>query len=177
MSPLGPRHVRCVIRLNKLLTPRLVGRAIVQVQSSLKLELHWEPQPDMAVLRLREDDYVSGFQQALTSYYSSKSWTARGSTIGRNFPPSPGVAFRMYGSSTSKIRCCCHTASQWEASTGCRRRSGLGTLFHLRHCQSTHFRWTPCLGSNEFLPAPPTGASPHRTDILEITSHKVWQHV
>ena len=54
------RHVRCVNRLNMLLAPRLVGQAIVQVQSSLKLEVHWEPQPDIAVLRLREDDYVSG---------------------------------------------------------------------------------------------------------------------
>jgi Uma2 family endonuclease len=60
MSPLGPRHVRCVNRLTMLLAPRLVGQAIVQVQSSLKLDQHWEPQPDMAVLRLREDDYVSG---------------------------------------------------------------------------------------------------------------------
>jgi Uma2 family endonuclease len=60
MSPLGPRHVRSVNRLTMLLAPRLVGHAIVQVQSSLKLDVHWEPQPDVAVLRLREDDYVSG---------------------------------------------------------------------------------------------------------------------
>lgn len=60
LSPLGPRHVRSVNRLNMLLTPRLVGQAIVQVQSSLKLDIHWEPQPDVAVLRQREDDYVSG---------------------------------------------------------------------------------------------------------------------
>jgi len=25
---------------------------------SLKLDVHWEPQPDVAVLRLREDDYI-----------------------------------------------------------------------------------------------------------------------
>lgn len=60
MSPLGPRHVRSVNRLNMLLAPLLVGHAIVQVQSSLKLDAHWEPEPDIAVLRLREDDYVSG---------------------------------------------------------------------------------------------------------------------
>src|SRR5258708_13197232 len=60
MSPLGPRHVRSVNRLTMLLAPRLVGHAIVQVQSSLKLDVHWEPQPHVAVLRLREDDYVSG---------------------------------------------------------------------------------------------------------------------
>ena len=58
MSPLGPRHVRSVNRLTMLLAPRLVGHAIVQVQSSLKLDVHWEPQPDVAVLRLREDDYI-----------------------------------------------------------------------------------------------------------------------
>ena len=50
MSPLGSRHVRCVNRLTMLLAPRLVGQAIVQVQSSLKLDVHWEPQPDVAVL-------------------------------------------------------------------------------------------------------------------------------
>jgi Uma2 family endonuclease len=60
MSPLGSRHVRCVNRLNMLLTPRLVGQAIVQVQSSLRLDVYWEPVPDVAVLRLREDDYRSG---------------------------------------------------------------------------------------------------------------------
>ena len=60
MSPLGPRHVRSVNRLTMLLAPALVGRAIVQVQSSLKLDVHWEPQPDIAVLRQREDDYLSG---------------------------------------------------------------------------------------------------------------------
>src|SRR5258708_30494435 len=59
MSPLGPRHVRCVNRLTMLLAPRLVGQAIVQVQISLKLDVHWELQPDIAVLPLREDDYVS----------------------------------------------------------------------------------------------------------------------
>ena len=56
MSPLGPRHVRCVNHITMLLAPRLVGRAIVQVQSSLRLDVHWEPVPDVAVLRLREDD-------------------------------------------------------------------------------------------------------------------------
>jgi Uma2 family endonuclease len=60
MSPLGSRHVRCVNRLNMLLAPRLAGQAIVQVQSSLKLDVYWEPEPDVAVLRLRDDDYVSG---------------------------------------------------------------------------------------------------------------------
>jgi Uma2 family endonuclease len=49
MSPLGPRHVRSVNRLNMLLTPQLVGHAIVQVQSSLKLDVH---QPVGAEYRL-----------------------------------------------------------------------------------------------------------------------------
>jgi Uma2 family endonuclease len=60
MSPLGSRHVRCVNRLTMLLAPRLVGQAIVQVQSPLRLDVYWEPEPDVAVLRLREDDYRSG---------------------------------------------------------------------------------------------------------------------
>src|SRR5258708_29326059 len=59
MSPLGPRHVRSVNRLNMLLAPRLVGHAIVQVHSSLKLDIHWEPQPDVAVLRPRDAHYLS----------------------------------------------------------------------------------------------------------------------
>src|ERR1700687_2948652 len=60
MRPLGLAHVRCVNRLTMLLTPRLVGHAIVQIQSPVRLGIHWEPQPDVAVLRLHEDDYVSG---------------------------------------------------------------------------------------------------------------------
>src|SRR5216683_1488305 len=58
MSPIGPRHAYNVGRLNMLLAPLLVGRAIVHVQNPLQLDVHWEPQPDVSILRLR-DGYES----------------------------------------------------------------------------------------------------------------------
>lgn len=64
MSPVGPPHVSTVNRLNMLLAPRLGGRAIVQVQSPLKLATHWEPQPDMVLLRERADFYARALPTA-----------------------------------------------------------------------------------------------------------------
>jgi Uma2 family endonuclease len=60
MSPIGTPHWRCVNRLNMLLAPALVGRAIVSVQNPIRLGTYWEPQPDLTVVRLREDDYATG---------------------------------------------------------------------------------------------------------------------
>lgn len=64
MSPIGHRHARVVRRLNMLLAPVCAGRALVQVRSPLKLDIHWEPQPDLVVLRQREDDYATGHPTA-----------------------------------------------------------------------------------------------------------------
>lgn len=57
MSPIGSRHAACIDRLSTLLH-RLPGlAAIVRVQSPIRLDQYSEPQPDIAVLRPREDFY------------------------------------------------------------------------------------------------------------------------
>ncbi len=56
-SPISSRHAACVDRLTALLVPRCQGRAIVRVQSPLRLGEHSEPEPDLMLLRPREDFY------------------------------------------------------------------------------------------------------------------------
>ena len=60
MSPIGERHAACVKRLNRLFTRMLGDRAIVAVQDPIRLGGHSEPQPDLAILKPREDFYASG---------------------------------------------------------------------------------------------------------------------
>src|SRR2546427_6216574 len=60
MSPIGPRHSAAVLRANHVLS-RLVGdTAIVGVQGSIRLDEYDEPQPDIYLLRPKEDFYASG---------------------------------------------------------------------------------------------------------------------
>jgi Uma2 family endonuclease len=58
MSPIGPRHVAIVNRLNALMSRQLADNAIVSVQNPIQLTDYTEPQPDIAVLRPREDFYA-----------------------------------------------------------------------------------------------------------------------
>ncbi|MGI8550797.1 MAG: Uma2 family endonuclease [Dehalococcoidia bacterium] len=59
MSPVGSRHVACVNRLDDLLHERLPSRSVInQVQSPVVLGEHYEPKPDIAVLRFRADYYA-----------------------------------------------------------------------------------------------------------------------
>lgn len=60
MAPIGDRHAACVDGLNGWFTPKLEGRAIVRVQSPIRLSERSMPQPDIALLRLRPDRYASG---------------------------------------------------------------------------------------------------------------------
>ena len=58
MSPIGSVHAAIVNRLNALFDQqKLSGRAIVSVQNPVILNDFTEPQPDLVVLRLREDYY------------------------------------------------------------------------------------------------------------------------
>jgi Uma2 family endonuclease len=56
MSPIGSRHAACVSRLNRFLTPR-VGNALVRFENPLALPDEYDPQPDVVVVRARDDDY------------------------------------------------------------------------------------------------------------------------
>ena len=53
MAPIGDYHIGGTGWLTMLLTPALVGRAIVLVQCPIYLNDHSAPQPDFAVVRLR----------------------------------------------------------------------------------------------------------------------------
>lgn len=57
MSPIGPTHVAIVNRLNSLLNRILSEKAIVSVQNPIRLSLHDEPEPDIALLKPRDDFY------------------------------------------------------------------------------------------------------------------------
>ena len=60
MSPIGPPHSGAVLRANRALG-RIVGdRAIVGVQGAIRLDEYDEPQPDLYLLRPKEDFYASG---------------------------------------------------------------------------------------------------------------------
>jgi Uma2 family endonuclease len=58
MAAIGSRHHGCVTRLNHLLM-RLVGdEYLVSVQGPVRLDARNEPEPDLALLRYREDFYA-----------------------------------------------------------------------------------------------------------------------
>ena len=60
MAPIGPLHAGCVNRLTRLFTSRLGERAVVTVQNPIRLGRLSEPQPDLALLRPRDDLYAQG---------------------------------------------------------------------------------------------------------------------
>lgn len=57
MAPISTPHFGMVNRLTRLLSAILAGRAVISVQNPVRLDDGSEPQPDVAVLRFREDDY------------------------------------------------------------------------------------------------------------------------
>ncbi len=59
MSPIGSRHLACVIRANQVLTAALAGKALISVQNPLRLSNYTEPEPDMVVLKPRSDYYAA----------------------------------------------------------------------------------------------------------------------
>lgn len=60
MSPIGDWHAASVDRFTNTLPPRLQGRAIVRVQNPTRLNDNSEPQPDIMLLRWRDDFYGGG---------------------------------------------------------------------------------------------------------------------
>jgi Uma2 family endonuclease len=57
MSPIGERHAACVGLLTQLITLLLQRSAIVWVQNPVQLDEHSEPQPDITILKHRDDFY------------------------------------------------------------------------------------------------------------------------
>ena len=58
MSPIGKHHAACVKRLIAHLTEQIGRRAILGAQDPLQLSNYSEPQPDITVLKFREDYYA-----------------------------------------------------------------------------------------------------------------------
>lgn len=64
MAPIGSSHAGIVKRLNQLLGNAAAGKAIVSVQDPIILDDHSEPQPDVALLRPRDDFYALAHPKA-----------------------------------------------------------------------------------------------------------------
>jgi Uma2 family endonuclease len=64
MSPVERQHAACVDRLNELFVLALSSKAIVRVQSPIRLSNHSEPQPDLAILQRRSDFYADAHPQS-----------------------------------------------------------------------------------------------------------------
>lgn len=59
MSPIGPPHNGTIHRAIRSLTTNVGERAILGVQGSIRLDEYDEPQPDLYLLRPKEDFYTS----------------------------------------------------------------------------------------------------------------------
>ncbi len=57
MSPIGKRHAACVDALNWWLSRKVGDAAIVRIQNPIQLDDFTEPQPDLSLLKPREDFY------------------------------------------------------------------------------------------------------------------------
>jgi len=58
MSPIGSKHCACVARLQKMFERALGENVIVWTQCSIKLSELSEPQPDLTLLRLKNNFYA-----------------------------------------------------------------------------------------------------------------------
>jgi Uma2 family endonuclease len=63
MSPIGAAHAGYVKRLNRLLSQQVSGNALIAIQDPVRL-IRSEPEPDIALLRPRADDYIDSLPQA-----------------------------------------------------------------------------------------------------------------
>ena len=59
MRPIGPRHASSIIRLTQLFSRFFGGQALVSPQNPAVLNDYSEPQPDLQLLRLRDDFYAT----------------------------------------------------------------------------------------------------------------------
>ena len=57
MSPIGSRHAACVNLISDVFNDQLRGKAIVRTQNPIVLDDFSEPEPDVSVLKFREDYY------------------------------------------------------------------------------------------------------------------------
>lgn len=60
MTPVGKRHLACVVTLTHLLVQTAGDRYFVSVQNPIRLGRREEPQPDLSLLKTRPDPDVEG---------------------------------------------------------------------------------------------------------------------
>jgi len=58
MSPIGRKHAVCVTRLTELFFSHLLGKVQIWSQNPILLDNGSEPQPDLVILKRREDFYA-----------------------------------------------------------------------------------------------------------------------
>ncbi len=56
---IGSRHFACVLGLHRALAAALDAQIVVSVQGPVRLDRYSEPEPDLAILRPRDDLYAS----------------------------------------------------------------------------------------------------------------------
>ena len=56
----GDPHIGCINRLNRIFTRNLGDDFIVSIQNAIVVNPYSAPEPDVAILRFREDFYASG---------------------------------------------------------------------------------------------------------------------
>ena len=64
MSPIGSRHAACVRRLDALFNQRLGGAAQVSAQNPILIDDYSQPEPDVALLKSRDDFYSEAHPSA-----------------------------------------------------------------------------------------------------------------
>ncbi|WP_427162829.1 Uma2 family endonuclease [Aliinostoc sp. HNIBRCY26] len=63
MSPIGTKHASCVKRLNKIFANKLGDRVLIAIQDPVELDDSSEPQPDVALIKPRDDFYENAHPQ------------------------------------------------------------------------------------------------------------------
>jgi Uma2 family endonuclease len=57
ISPIGGRHLGCVNAANAVFNHAFAGKVVVSVQNPLQLSNYTEPEPDLVLLKFRNDSY------------------------------------------------------------------------------------------------------------------------
>ena len=68
MSPMGTRHISCVMRATQAFSGAFKGKAMVSVQLPLRLSNYTEPEPDLTLLKSRADFYAAQKPAAKDAY-------------------------------------------------------------------------------------------------------------
>ena len=64
MSPIGSKHAATVDKISSLLTIQLEGKAIVRVQNPVVISAFSEPEPDISIVKYRNDFYTNQLPNA-----------------------------------------------------------------------------------------------------------------